>query len=229
MKINEVEQAVGITKKSIRYYEQEGLLKPSRNLSNGYRDYSQEDVETLLSIKLLRKLGIPIEDIKKLEAGYLTLEDCLRRHLIFLERESKNLTAVMAFCHRLLEEELSAKDPSFPEKRSALALNTLPAAQLLEEMKDLEEGGTRFMKEKNQKRHISKKNAWIAALTACCLMLMPLILVLWIAAVAQEAIPGPVILLVLLVPCFGITGTILALRERIKEIEGGELDEASKY
>ena len=51
MKINEVEQAIGITKKNIRFYEQEGLLNPSRNLSNGYRDYSEEDLETLRQIK----------------------------------------------------------------------------------------------------------------------------------------------------------------------------------
>ena len=61
MKINEVEQAIGITKKNIRFYEQEGLLTPSRNLSNGYRDYSEEDLETLRQIKLLRKLDIPLQ------------------------------------------------------------------------------------------------------------------------------------------------------------------------
>ena len=68
MKINEVEQAIGITKKNIRFYEEQGLLKPSRNSANGYRDYSKEDVDTLCQIKLLRKLGIPIEEIKKLQS-----------------------------------------------------------------------------------------------------------------------------------------------------------------
>ena len=46
MKINQVEQAIGITKKNIRFYEQEGLLKPTR-IANGYRDYSPEDLDTL--------------------------------------------------------------------------------------------------------------------------------------------------------------------------------------
>ena len=40
MKINQVEQMVGIAKKNIRYYESEGLLSPQRNAVNGYRDYS---------------------------------------------------------------------------------------------------------------------------------------------------------------------------------------------
>lgn len=47
MKINEVERLVGITKKNIRFYEEQGLLNPDRNRENGYRDYSEEDVQTL--------------------------------------------------------------------------------------------------------------------------------------------------------------------------------------
>ena len=64
MKINEVEKRVGITKKSIRFYEQEGLLHPERNKENGYRDYSDEDVEILLKIKFLRKLLCPLKKSK---------------------------------------------------------------------------------------------------------------------------------------------------------------------
>ena len=47
MKINEVEAAVGVTKKNIRFYEEEGLISPSREPGNGYRSYSQADVERL--------------------------------------------------------------------------------------------------------------------------------------------------------------------------------------
>ena len=61
MKINEVEAAVGVTKKNIRFYEEEGLITPSREPGNGYRSYSQADVERLRRIKLLRKLDVPLE------------------------------------------------------------------------------------------------------------------------------------------------------------------------
>ena len=47
MKINEVEAAVGVTKKNIRFYEEEGLITPGREPGNGYRSYSQADVERL--------------------------------------------------------------------------------------------------------------------------------------------------------------------------------------
>lgn len=91
MKINEVEQLVGITKKNIRFYEEKGLLEPKRQVQNGYRDYSEEDVDMLKRIKLLRKLSVPIEEIKKLQTKHMTLGDCLRRHEISLAREEKNL------------------------------------------------------------------------------------------------------------------------------------------
>ena len=109
MKINEVEQQAGITKRNIRFpkesiydcpaglchllqdpirfYEQQGLLSPKRNGENGYRDYSEEDVEELKKIKLLRKLSLPIEEIRKIQSGALVLEDALMRQVIVLERE----------------------------------------------------------------------------------------------------------------------------------------------
>ncbi|WP_155242836.1 MerR family transcriptional regulator, partial [Butyrivibrio fibrisolvens] len=59
MKINQVEELVGITKKNIRFYEEQGLISPERNKDNGYRDYSLKDVDILNKIKLLRKLEVP--------------------------------------------------------------------------------------------------------------------------------------------------------------------------
>ena len=61
MKINQVEAAVGVTKKNIRFYEEEGLLAPCRNAGNGYREYSEEDVARLRRIKLLRTSRLKME------------------------------------------------------------------------------------------------------------------------------------------------------------------------
>ena len=94
MKINEVEQLIGITKRNIRFYEKEGLLAPGRDAANGYRNYSDADVEALRKIKLLRKLDVPMEEIRKMQQGALTLTDGLRRHIIQLEREQENLATI---------------------------------------------------------------------------------------------------------------------------------------
>ena len=61
MKIKQVEELVGITRKNIRFYEDQGLLNVER-AENGYREYHQEDVIRLQEIKLFRKMDISITD-----------------------------------------------------------------------------------------------------------------------------------------------------------------------
>jgi len=215
MRINEVEQAVGITKKNIRFYEQEGLLTPSRNLSNGYRDYSQADIDTLRQIKLLRKLDVPLEEIRRIQIGSLTLDDCLERHLIVLARKAKNLEDAQGFCRHLLSENIAT-------------LQKLPAEKLLLEMEEMEKGGTKFMAVQQMDRKKRKRGALIGAFSFIFLMVLPLGILGW----GINADPDfPVILAVLLLPMpiLAIAGVLFVLRERFKEIEGGELDEASKY
>ena len=213
MKINQVEQAVGISKKNIRFYEQEGLLSPSRS-ANGYRDYTEEDVTVLQQIKLLRKLDIPSEEIRRLQTGSLTLEDCLRRHLIVLERRSRNLEATNAFCHRLLAEDAR--------------LGTLTVPMLLQEMETMEEGGTKFVNIRKKDSQERKRGALIGGFVAILVMALPIVLMTAVV-ITEPEIPILLAAAFIVVPLIGIIGTVAALRERLKEIEGGELDEASKY
>ena len=64
MTINEIAKELNITKRAIKYYEEQGLLKVTKD-SNGYRNYSEQDAEMLRIISVYRKLGISISDIKK--------------------------------------------------------------------------------------------------------------------------------------------------------------------
>ena len=213
MKINQVEQVIGITKKNIRFYEQEGLLKPSR-VANGYRDYSSEDLETLRYIKLLRKLDIPIEEIKRLQSGSLTLEDCLHRHLIVLRRRRGNLEAAENFCRSILDQGTDLKN--------------LDVEKLLQEMEQQEEGGIRFVDNHRGDKRKQKKNAIVAAMIVLLITVPGIIISIW-AYVTIPDIPLWFVMILILLSAIPITGILLALRERLKEIEGGELNEASKY
>lgn len=65
MLLNEIVKEVGMTKRAIKYYEEKGLLSIKKDV-NGYRNYMKEDLETLKKISIYRKLGICIDDIKKL-------------------------------------------------------------------------------------------------------------------------------------------------------------------
>lgn len=59
---NEVQDKTNLSRKAIEYYEEKGLIHPIK-LENGYRDYSDEDVEVLKRISLLRNLGLSISEI----------------------------------------------------------------------------------------------------------------------------------------------------------------------
>lgn len=66
MKINQLSKLANVLSKTIRYYEEVGLLpKASRN-SNGYREYKLVDVDRLIFIRRCRELQIPLEKIKVL-------------------------------------------------------------------------------------------------------------------------------------------------------------------
>ena len=54
MTIKDVEERTGLSRSNIRFYEKEKLIEPSRNESNGYRDYSKNDVENIKKIAYLR-------------------------------------------------------------------------------------------------------------------------------------------------------------------------------
>ena len=68
MTSKEMEARSGVPRANIRYYEAEGLLAPARS-GNGYRDYSEEDLRTLEKIKLLRRLSLDLDAIRRLQAG----------------------------------------------------------------------------------------------------------------------------------------------------------------
>ena len=68
MTIKEIEALSGMSRANIRYYEAEGFLSPERR-ENGYRDYSQGDLETLKRIRLLRLLGLSLADIRAAKDG----------------------------------------------------------------------------------------------------------------------------------------------------------------
>jgi len=211
MRINKVEELVGITKKNIRFYEEQGLLSPARNLENGYRDYSEEDVETLHKIKLLRQLSVPIEEILKLQKGILTLEDCMRRHIITLNREEENVRQNKIVC-----EQLETCGEQF---------STLDTEKYLLLMKDMEKEGVRFM----NVEHVDKRRRAPIIATIVMVVLMAGVIGLLCWAAVEDPIPLPFLCLIIAFPVAVIGGVILALKQRIKEIDGGEEDAASKY
>lgn len=216
VKINEVEALVGITRKNIRFYEAEGLLAPRRNSENGYRDYGEAEVRTLLQIKLLRKLGVSLEEIRKMQSGAHTVGDGMRRHLVSLERDRDNLDQAIRLCAGLTDRQERLAD--------------LDAGSVLKEMEAMEQSGATF--QNKQKKDVRIRYVAPVVITALMVLLMGGFagLLLWIIALGAEDAPPVLMLLILaLVPLVIIGGVVLALVQRIREIGRGEIDDAKNY
>ncbi len=104
MTIKQVEQQTGISKQNIRFYEKEGLLQPARNPDNGYRTYTAEHVAALQEIKLFRKLGISIEDIRKMQQGVLPISRCMEKYAAIAALKLKELAKQKALFEKLSEQ-----------------------------------------------------------------------------------------------------------------------------
>lgn len=63
MRIGELARRTGTSTRSLRYYEQHGLLSARRH-ANGYRDYAEEDVRLVAEIRSLLAVGFSLEDAR---------------------------------------------------------------------------------------------------------------------------------------------------------------------
>lgn len=129
MNINELERLTGITKQNIRFYEKKALLHPNRNPENNYREYSEEDVATLKTIKLLRKLDFSLEDIHSVLSAEIPLHTLLEQHLGELQSRKQKLQSCIDICHDLLLTDVAKID----------------VEKTLEKMDRIEQNGGMFM------------------------------------------------------------------------------------
>ncbi|MFC0546439.1 MerR family transcriptional regulator [Kutzneria chonburiensis] len=79
MRIGELADRAGTTTRSLRYYEEQGLL-PARRTANGYRDYDEDDLRAVNEIRSLLAIGFALEDtrpfVECLRAGNPTGDVC---------------------------------------------------------------------------------------------------------------------------------------------------------
>lgn len=93
MKTSDLEKLLGLSKHTIRYYEKEGFIQPHRD-ENGYRDYRDEDVQTLKLVKFLRSLEISIDDVKAILSGDLNFQECLKMNQDYLSQQLESIKEV---------------------------------------------------------------------------------------------------------------------------------------
>lgn len=213
MKIKQAEELVGITSKNIRFYEEQGLLFPER-AENGYREYRQQDIETLKKIKLFRKFGVSVEEIKAVFEGKRKVADVLSNQMEAFEKEKENISHMENLIDVMLASEID--------------INNLDIDHWLDQMEQMEKEGTSFVNISKEDIHMRKKAGAIAGATiAIILLLIGIIAIVW--GNYYEPIPKGIFIFLIAFPSTAIVGLVIALIGRMKEIEGGEEDEASKY
>lgn len=107
MRIGELADLLGVTTKSIRFYESIGIMPDPARTPSGYRDYGEADQERLTFIKTAQRLGLSLDEIGEIIAfrdrgqqpcGYVA--DVLHRQVADLDRRIREM--------RTLRDELRA-------------------------------------------------------------------------------------------------------------------------
>ncbi|MFB5251648.1 MerR family transcriptional regulator [Bacillus mycoides] len=88
--IQELTRETGVTVRTLRYYDQIDLLKPSGKTDGGHRLYSERDVVRLQQILFLKEMGFSLKEITNmLVKGEFNLKDSLEKQLRFVQEEQK--------------------------------------------------------------------------------------------------------------------------------------------
>lgn len=118
--MGETVKIVGLPAKTIRFYEDEGVVDAPARKENGYRAYSPELIEQLKTLKYARDMGLPLSEIKKLMKGCES-GDCEHSHeyiesLIdtYSSQLSARITEMQTLKSRLGELKLKIKHDCKP-------------------------------------------------------------------------------------------------------------------
>ena len=155
MKIGEVAKLSGVTVRTLHYYDEIGLLKPSKTTEAGYRMYSIEDLEKLQQILFFRELDFPLNEIKEIMINpkYDKIE-ALNKHKELLIEKRKRIDGLVTLIDKTIKGD---NNMSFKEfDNSKIEENKRKYA---EEVKK-RWGNTDAYKEYEKKTGSYDKNSW---------------------------------------------------------------------
>lgn len=102
--INKLAKLAGVSTRTLRYYDELGILKPARISSSGYRIYGQEQVDRLQQIMFYRELDMGLETIKEIiNAKSFHVKEALKEHHEKLLARRKQLELLIANVEKTIE------------------------------------------------------------------------------------------------------------------------------
>ncbi len=117
MRIGELADQVGVNPKTVRYYEQIGLIPPAPRTSGGYREYTDTDGARLTFIRTAQRLGLSLEEVAEIlrlrergEAPCGYVRDVISQQLLSIDKRIAELRAL-----RTELRELRAAADAIPE------------------------------------------------------------------------------------------------------------------
>lgn len=110
----------GLPAKTIRYYEEIGLIRPSRS-ENGYRDYCEQDIHRLRFVQRARSLGFSVDDCRQLLSLYVdrnrasaSVKALATQHLRHIEDKIRELQGLKTTLQHLVEACRGDERPDCP-------------------------------------------------------------------------------------------------------------------
>lgn len=94
--VGDLAKLTGVTVRALHHYDEIGLVRPSQRSAAGYRLYSDDDVQRLHQVLLLRELGMPLDQIAAAIDRASSREDLLREHRTALLARRDRLDAMVA-------------------------------------------------------------------------------------------------------------------------------------
>jgi DNA-binding transcriptional MerR regulator len=110
VRIGELADRVGVNPKTVRYYEDIGLLPTPARLASGYREYTDDDVDRLAFVRTAQRLGLSLSEIGEILAFRERAERPCEYVLGVLDRQVADLDRRMAEMGRLRGELIALKD-----------------------------------------------------------------------------------------------------------------------
>lgn len=109
--INKLAKLAGVSVRTLHYYDEVGLLKPSTTQKNGYRIYEETELLKLQQILFFRELDFPLEEIKQiLSSSSFNIQRALRDHRAMIELKKRRLSGLIKTIDQTLKK-LDAQKP----------------------------------------------------------------------------------------------------------------------
>lgn len=156
MKIKEVSTLTGLTRKTIRFYEDTGLIAPNKHMVNGrdFRDYTQADIDTLTDIAVLRKARFTIDEIRSMQEGLLPVKAIFSDYYLRMKTEQQELEKLLRILDAISAKELETKSQLVQEISGITENMALPLVDVHPHFKYID-----ALEEKLNLRHRKKQHA----------------------------------------------------------------------